>query len=118
MTQVMESMRNVSGPSQILESSPRFLHIICTYWTAQWILRCSLPSSCTSQRPVTKGKKGQTLPPTMRALMRVWLSSRHALGLRARIYATRVKDSAGNSLAQSGTLSAMLGIGGVELNGS
>lgn len=54
----------------------------------------------------------------MRALMRVWLSSRHALGLRARIYATRVKDSAGNSLAQSGTLSAMLGIGGVELNGS
>ena len=31
--------------------------------------------------------------PTMRALLRILLNSRHALGLRTRIYTTRVKDS-------------------------
>ena len=39
--------------------------------------------------------------PTMRALLRILLNSRHALGLRTRIYTTRVKDSAGNSLAEN-----------------
>ena len=29
------------------------------------------------------------------------LNSRHALGLRTRIYTTRVRDSAGNSLAEN-----------------
>ena len=39
--------------------------------------------------------------PTMRALLRILLNSRHALGLRTRIYTTRVKDSTGNSLAEN-----------------
>ena len=39
--------------------------------------------------------------PTVRALLRVLLNSRHALGLRTRIYTTRVRDSAGNSLAEN-----------------
>ena len=39
--------------------------------------------------------------PTMRALLRILLNSRHVLGLRTRIYTTRMKDSAGNSLAEN-----------------
>ena len=39
--------------------------------------------------------------PTLRALLRIILNSRHAMGLRTRIYTTKVKDSAGNSLAEN-----------------
>ena len=39
--------------------------------------------------------------PTMRALLRIILNSRHSMGLRTRLYTTKVKDSAGNSLAEN-----------------
>ena len=39
--------------------------------------------------------------PTMRSLLRIVLNSRHAMGLRTRLYTTKVRDSAGNSLAES-----------------
>ena len=39
--------------------------------------------------------------PTVRSLLRVLLNSRHALGLRTRIFTTKVRDSAGNSLAEN-----------------
>ena len=39
--------------------------------------------------------------PTIRSLLRILLNSRHAMGLRTRLYTTKVKDSAGNSLAEN-----------------
>ena len=39
--------------------------------------------------------------PTMRSLLRIVLNSRHSMGLRTRLYTTKVKDSAGNSLAEN-----------------
>ena len=39
--------------------------------------------------------------PTMRSLLRIVLNSRHAMGLRTRLYTTKVRDSAGNSLAEN-----------------
>ena len=39
--------------------------------------------------------------PTIRSLLRIVLNSRHAMGLRTRLYTTRVRDSAGNSLAEN-----------------
>ena len=39
--------------------------------------------------------------PTIRSLLRIILNSRHAMGLRTRLYTTKVRDSAGNSLAEN-----------------
>ena len=39
--------------------------------------------------------------PTIRTLLRIILNSRHAMGLRTRLYTTKVRDSAGNSLAEN-----------------
>ena len=38
---------------------------------------------------------------TIRSLLRIVLNSRHSMGLRTRLYTTRVRDSAGNSLAEN-----------------
>ena len=45
--------------------------------------------------------------PTIRSLLRIILNSRHAMGLRTRLYTTKVRDSAGNSLAESGVWHAL-----------
>ena len=39
--------------------------------------------------------------PTIRAVLRILLSSRHSMGLRTRIFTSQVKDSASNSLAEN-----------------
>lgn len=39
--------------------------------------------------------------PTIRQILRTIITSRHALGLKTRIYTTKVKDSAGNALVEN-----------------
>ena len=39
--------------------------------------------------------------PTIRQILKTIITSRHALGLKTRIFTTKVKDSAGNSLAEN-----------------
>ena len=56
---------------------------------------------CANPRPCGDCRLYGDNEPTIRSLLRILLNSRHAMGLRTRLYTTKVKDSAGNSLAEN-----------------